>query len=187
MAKKAAVFFAILEIITNFAPVNKQNHPPMTNKLAILRAMAVLFLLTATLTLRAANVQYITITVDGREVSFSLAEHPVITYSHNTLVVKTAAEEVEIPVEKISGYTFTEEPSAIRDLKLAGNTTIGAGVVAFTSLTPGSQVVVVNAGGQQVASVTVSADGTAVVDLSRQPKGIYLLSAAGNTLKVINK
>ena len=187
LTKKATVFFAILENMTNFAPVIKQNILPMTKKQVILRTFAALFLLTATLFLRAASVQYINITVEGRQVSFSLAEHPVITYSHNTLVVKTAAEEVEIPVALVTGYTYSEEPSAIRDLKLAGNTTIGAGLVAFSALTPGSLVVAVNAGGQQVASVTASADGTAVVDLSRQPKGIYVLSAAGNTIKVINK
>ena len=89
----------------------------------------------ATMTADAANVQYLTIVVNGKAVSFSLAEHPVITYANNTLVVKTATEEVEIPVASISGYEFEEEPSAVRDLQL-GKPSIGGAAWCSPSCSP---------------------------------------------------
>lgn len=153
---------------------------------AILRSAVMTVMLIAALAMKAGNMQYLSITVEGKQVVFSLADHPVITYANNTLLVKTPTEEVEIPVAKISGYEFTEEPSAIRDLKLT-KPAIGGGLVVFSALQPGSTVTVAAADGRLLQTVSANADGTAIVDLSGQAKGVYVVSTKGGSIKVINK
>lgn len=41
--------------------------------------------------------------VNGKPMVFNLAEHPVITYTDNTLHIKTDASAVNVPVSQISG------------------------------------------------------------------------------------
>lgn len=155
-------------------------------KSILVRVVMTMVLWMATMTADAANVQYLTIVVNGKAVSFSLAEHPVITYANNTLVVKTATEEVEIPVASISGYEFEEEPSAVRDLQL-GKPSIGGGRVVFTQLQPGASVQVFTTDGRKVASATAGSNGTAMLDLSTQPKATYVVKSPESSFKVINK
>ena len=69
----------------------------MKEKAFLRLALMALLLLTATV-IRAGDVQYLTIMVQGKPVSFALSDKPVITYQNNQLVVTTAEETVEIPV-----------------------------------------------------------------------------------------
>ena len=45
----------------------------------------------------------LTFIVNGKPMVFNLAEHPVITYTDNTLHIKTDASAVNVPVSQISG------------------------------------------------------------------------------------
>ena len=151
-----------------------------------IRMALMLAFMLSTLTMSAAGVEFLTINFGGKEVSIALADHPVITYAHNTLLVKTTTREVEIPVASITGYGFTEEPSAVRDIQ-RNKPSFADGHVVFTQLQPGTTVTVTAADGRQMITATVAADGTAVADLSRLPKAVYVVKAQDTSFKIINK
>ena len=59
-----------------------------------------------TVTVKVSQVtkgECLTFMVNGSPVDIVLSEHPIITYTNNTLHVKTAAKTVDIPVKDISG------------------------------------------------------------------------------------
>lgn len=132
------------------------------------------------------DVQYIIIKTPTQTVAVPLAEHPVITYANDQLVITTAEKQVEVPVAEIAGYTFTEEvPTSIRDVKV--NAQHKQGMMAFNHLQAGTHVALFNAKGEQVRTSTAQADGTAVVDMHGLPKGVYIVRADQLSIKVINK
>lgn len=132
----------------------------MRKKTLFRLALMALLLLTTTV-IRAGDVQYLTIMVQGKPVSFALSDKPVITYQNNQLVVTTAEETVEIPVADISGTGFEETSTAIRNLMSGGKPQVGWGRVCFTNLTPGTPVQVFTTDGRSVAETKADADGTA--------------------------
>lgn len=136
---------------------------------------------------RASNdVQYIKIQTSKGTVAVALADKPVITYANDQLVITTTKEVVEVPVTEITGYNFTEEnPSAIRSIEV--NRQYKHGLVAFDQLQAGATVALYNAKGEQLLTTTAQADGTAVVDLHEQAKGVYIIRADKLSFKIINK
>ena len=158
----------------------------MKKKTFFRSTLMALLLLTATV-IRASDVQYLTIMVQGKPVSFALSDKPVITYQNNQLVVTTAEETVEISVAEISGTGFSETSTAIRNLMSGGKPQVECGRVCFSDLTPGTSVQVFTIDGRSVAEAKADADGTALVSLSEFPKGTYLLKTGRQTIKMINK
>lgn len=158
----------------------------MKEKVIFKSALMALLLLMATV-IRASDVQYLTIMVQGKPVSFALSDKPVITYQNNQLVVTTAEETVEISVAEISGTGFSETSTAIRNLMSGGKPQVECGRVYFSDLTPGTLVQVFTADGRSVAEAKADANGTAQVSLSELPKGTYLLKAGKQTIKIMNK
>ena len=119
----------------------------MKEKVIFKSALMALLLLMATV-IRASDVQYLTIMVQGKPVSFVLSDKPVITYQNNQLVVTTAEETVEISVAEISGTGFSETSTAIRNLMSGGKAQVECGRVCFSDLTPGTPVQVFTADGR---------------------------------------
>ena len=158
----------------------------MKEKVIFKSALMALLLLMATV-IRASDVQYLTIMVQGKPVSFALSDKPVITYQNNQLVVTTAEETVEISVAEISGTGFSETSTAIRNLMSSGKPQVECGRVCFSDQTPGTPVQVFTADGRSVAEAKADANGTAQVSLSELPKGTYLLKAGKQTIKIMNK
>ena len=62
------------------------------------RFLVLLAVVASTVLARAVNVEYLTFNVDGNPVVIALAEHPVITFTDNTLHIKTEKETIDIPV-----------------------------------------------------------------------------------------
>ena len=149
--------------------------------------LPVALLLAGTSLARAADVQFLTLMVNGEPVIISLAEKPVITFTDNTLHIVTEATEVDIPVADITGGTFVEDdPSTIKDPDLV-KAMMSAGRVCFSGLEPFSTVNVYNVNGQLLKKQTAGNDGTVVIDLSNQPKGCYVVRSATQTIKFTNK
>lgn len=130
------------------------------------------------------DVQYITIKTPTQTVTVALADHPVITYANDQLVITTEEKQVEVPVAEIMDYNFTEEPSAIRNIELTPQ--YKQGLVVFDRLKAGTVVRLYNAKGEQLRTISAQPDGTAVVDMQGLPKGVYLISADKLSIKIIN-
>ena len=114
-----------------------------------------------------------------------LAEHPVITYSGNTLHIKTASTVVDVPVSEITDCVF-QNATSIRSVEIPGLQTL-RGELQFSSLIPGSRVEVFNVEGFKLQEVVVDSEGKAKVSMDHLPKGVYVIRSASQTIKIINK
>ena len=130
---------------------------------------------------------YLTIVIQGKPVSFTLSDKPVISYLNNQLVVATSKETVEIPVGDISSIVFSGTSTAIHNLMSEGKPQVKGGLAYFSDLKPGTLVYVFTSDGKNIAKVKADYNGTAQVSLSDFPKGVYLLKAGKQTIKIINK
>ncbi|MBR6112746.1 MAG: T9SS type A sorting domain-containing protein [Paludibacteraceae bacterium] len=124
----------------------------------------------------------------GDKYSFLLADKPVITFSSGDLVVNGEAETA-YSIEGVKNFHFTEGEAssssnlakdAIRIISL-DNTTIKVENIESQSI-----VTLVNVSGALISLTKADSEGTATVSLS-QAKGVYILTAAGKSFKIIKK
>ena len=134
---------------------------------------------------RAGNVEYLTFNVDGNPIVIALAEHPVITYTDNTLHVKTEKDTIDIPVKKLSGTAFTET-TGIKGID-SPQLQMEAGSVCLMNLPSESKVIVYAADGTEKLSLTADSNGQAIVNVDNLPKGIYIVKSAKQSVKITNK
>lgn len=149
------------------------------------RLLMAVMVMAAALQARAASAEKLTFTVNGEKVEIILAEHPVITYTNNTLHVKTDTETIEIPVSEISGGSF-DNPTGIQTLEMADMENRN-GEIRFSHLKPGSPVEVFSFDGVKLSTTTADGEGKAVVSAGQLPKGAYIVRTASQTIKIVNK
>lgn len=144
-----------------------------------------LFMVSSYMSVHAEGVEYLTLNVGGTPVIIVLAEHPVITYTDNTLHIRTAKETIDVPVSQISGTEFSETSNirVVENKQLQ----IQEGSLYFNELPRGSKVSVFAANGIEVSSANVDEDGRAIVNMSSLPKGIFVVKSATQTFKITNK
>lgn len=145
-----------------------------------------LMLLAGASGIKADEVQYLTLIVNGSPVRFALSDHPVITFENNQLVVTTSTESVSVPVTEISIGGFTDDLTGIYQLEAAPKGARG-GQVHFSGLRAGTLVTVYNTEGKKVMQQPAQSDGSANVDLRSLAKGIYVVKSPTQTLKVANR
>jgi len=149
------------------------------------RILLLFALVTMTMYGRAGNVEYLTFNVADNPIVIALAEHPVITYTDNTLHIKTAKETIDIPVSQLSGTTFNET-TAIKSID-GSQLQMKDGSFCLMNLAADSKVIVYSADGIEKLSTTVDANGQAIVNIGSLPKGVYIIKSANQTIKITNK
>ena len=147
---------------------------------------------------RALNVEFLTFMVKGKPVVISLAEHPVITYTENTLHITSTIEEtgsgesgstpvvttIDIPVEEMSESASFEAGINSPEIEKPN---LEAGRLLFSQLPADSHVTVYSTDGKVISKATVGSDGQVIVDILRLPAGIYVVKSASQTIKITNK
>lgn len=130
----------------------------------------------------SSNVEYLTFNVSGSPVVIALAEHPVITFTDNTLHIKTAKNTIDIPVNEFSGAVFSETTSIkyLKDPKVQLN----EGCVCFHQLPPESKIKVYATNGKEVLSDAVDGNGQVVINLNSLSPNVYIIKSATQTIKV---
>lgn len=124
----------------------------------------------------------------GDKYSFLLADKPVVTFSSGDLVVN-GESETSYSIEGVKNFHFTEgEASASENLSKEAMRIISLDDATIRVENIGSQSIVtlVNVSGALTGSSKADSEGTATVSLP-QAKGVYILSAAGKTFKIIKK
>ena len=144
-------------------------------------------LLLTTITMRAVDVQYLTIEVQGKPVSFALSDKPVISYQNNLLKLSSTKETIEISIADITSFRFEETSTSIRNVMSGYKPLVKGGVVFFSDLTPGTLVQVFSTDGRKVAETKVDTNGTAEVNISVLAKGTYIIKTEKYTIKYMNK
>ena len=157
----------------------------MQKNITLRRCLLLCLLAVTTCMARAANGEVLTIHAGGSPVSIALAEHPVITYSNNTLHITTAMTSIDIPVSEITGINFLD-PTGIRPV-IIPDFQAENGELRFSKLPAGSKVDVFAVGGTKLLTTAVDNDGQATVSLDRLPKGAVIVKTATQTIKITNK
>jgi len=119
---------------------------------------------------------------DGTKAEFMLADEPVVTYSGNYLVLKTATKEVSVSVTSIINLSFVDRytPTKIESAPTADG-------VLFRQLPAGSEIRVFTVDGKSVCTQKADSDGSVGLDLSRLPKGVLIIKTPETTIKVNNR
>ncbi|MBP5546987.1 MAG: hypothetical protein J6X59_06920 [Bacteroidales bacterium] len=126
-------------------------------------------------------------TADGQTV-VALADQPVITVADGMLVVKKGGAEVlSVALDKVRNYSFADDASTGIKEALAGKGGLKEGHVYMTQVKAGEVIDIFAADGRRVGSQRVSADGLVDVDLTAQPKGVYIVKSPTTSFKVFNK
>ena len=133
----------------------------------------------------ADNVQFITVTSKGVTTSIALSEHPTIYYKNNIMRISTSDKDIEFPVEDIEKYEFTATPSKIENVY--ANKTIEDGQAFFSSLEPGSKIILVNLKGETIYSTVVPDSGISTIDLNQFPNGVYIIKTLHHSFKIFKK
>ena len=119
---------------------------------------------------------------NGTKTVFLLADAPVVTYSGNTLVLKTTQKEASMPVEGIENVTFEEYSVPT----LIDEATITSDGILFRQLAAGSEVQVYTVDGKTVSTLKADGSGVVALDLSALPKGVLIIRTPDTTIKVNN-
>ena len=118
---------------------------------------------------RLLAVEYLVLSQsDGIVINIKLADNPKITIRSNTLFVTTAKQEIKVPIETLKEYKLSNTPTAIK---------------TPTTTEAGYQIL----GIYSIDGKKVSAGTSSTIDLSSQPKGIYIIKLKQKKYKFINK
>lgn len=148
------------------------------------------FLLTALIAVSATTMmaddnsyRYLTVQTDSEEQSIELATIKKITFEDSNVLITTTEGTVTIAQNDLQKLFFTTTPSAIKSLPGKAK---GLVVTAGTLVANGNGLLYIyNASGmlQHMAMV----EGKARISLSNLPKGLYIISLGGETIKVTHK
>lgn len=149
---------------------------------------ALVALLLGIMTLNAAATHLTVELKAGNKYNFLLADKPVITFSNGELVVNGNAE-TSYSIDGVKNFHFTEGENTAAETISAGDiriVSIDNATIQVQNLDASSLVTLVNVYGQVLTSVNADSEGVATVKLP-EAKGVYVLTAAKKSLKVIRK
>ena len=157
----------------------------MQNNGILKRLLMLLALISALMSVQATEVEYLTLNVVGNPVVIALAEHPIITYTDNTLHIQTTTETVDVPIDQITDISFLGTTS----IKTVTNPQfqMEAGNICFQQLPKGSKVSVFDINGIVALSSIVDDTGKTVINICSLPKGVYVVKSSKQSFKIANK
>lgn len=150
-----------------------------------LKVLLLSFLMASPPCVQAASVEYLTLNVSGTPIVIALAEHPVITYTDNTLHVQTAAKTIDIPVNQISGVAFTETTGITTNEYYPIQ--LNEGYLYFEQLKPDTKIIVYSVNGLEVLSKSVDSSGRTFIDTSTLIGDVFIIKTDKQTIKVTKK
>ena len=123
----------------------------------------------------------------GGEVSYVLAERPVMTFSGGQMVVTSADGQAEYALGDVEEFRFADRPSAIADVKTneVRFVRLPGGGARIYGVAGESDVMVFDAGGRAVPATVTPGSGYADIQLGRAAHGVYVIKAKGMaTIKI---
>lgn len=101
------------------------------------------------------------------------------------MVVTSNLTTITIPLVDVNYYTFSKGATII--VPVVNTPQFADGRVVFQGLSQSAEVCIYSLDGRLVSKQTADHDGRAVVSLNQFPKGVYVISAGGRKIKVMNK
>lgn len=159
-------------------------------KTVLNRLIVLLSVMLLGLTAKAQTAQYLIVTQqDESQVSFALAEKPVITLTDGIFKAETTTQTLEIALADVLNYKFSDQApyTDIDQVKTDAKPVIEAGKAHLDALKPGTVVNVFTVDGRRAASASAGADGTVDIDLSGLGNGVFILTTPSASYKIYNR
>lgn len=159
-------------------------------KTVLNRLIVLLSVMLLGLTAKAQTAQYLIVTQqDESQVSFALAEKPVITLTDGIFKAETTTQTLEIALADVLNYKFSDQApyTDIDQVKTDAKPVIEAGKAHLDALKPGTVVNVFTVDGRRAASSSAGADGTVDIDLGGLGAGVYILATPTASYKIYNR
>ena len=122
---------------------------------------------------------------DGKNAAFLLSETPAVSMENDKLTVTTTSTTAVYDLIKIQSFTFATV-SGINNVvveeempKLKGDSYIVPGANAI--------IRIFSIDGKKVSVNPIYSGGFTILQLSSLPTGIYIISANGNSVKIVKK
>lgn len=160
------------------------------NKKTFLSIVAVCCLLTCSQRI-TAQVKYLVVTQQGdRQTTFALADQPTVTTTGGELKVEDAEQSISVALAEVVHFVFAVEPPVPTTIdSTTGNAAISMrqGEVILTGLQPGSIIDVYTIDGRLCSQMRADANGSALIDMTTQGRGVFILQTQEQSLKITNK
>ncbi|MCQ2209050.1 MAG: T9SS type A sorting domain-containing protein [Paludibacteraceae bacterium] len=137
----------------------------------------------------SAEATYLTVELNaGNKYNFLLADKPVVTFKSGDLVVN-GNSETSYSIEGVKNFHFTEgdvtkvEQLSSEEIRIVS---LDEATIQLQNLDKQAVVTLMNVSGMLISSSKTNEDGTAIVSLPKT-KGVYILSVAGKSFKIIRK
>lgn len=106
------------------------------------------------------------------------------------VIAGETAPDLEFPLDEMISYYFSRVQSGIESV--AGDDhgvaiRVDAGSLTVKNLASGTRATLYNAQGITVTSASAAADGTAKIDTSALPTGVYIVSYGNLSTKIVKK
>ena len=142
-------------------------------------------LLLFTTAIFAGNESIIIKQKSGNETVLELSTNPVITFEGEDMVITNSFTTISFPIMDIDGYTVSSSSSGIEEVPDMPH--YQNGHVILNQVPKGASVFVYDIDGKIVNRLYSNKTGQAVVSLDNISKGVYVISAPNQSIKVFNK
>ena len=156
----------------------------------IMKIRFLLLLLTVLMMPVIANAQAQTLVLwhaDGTTTDVDLDSEPKVTFTDNTMLIKSDVLDMEYPAQEIVRFTFKGKGTGIDTPHDDADYQQQNGRIVFHRISASENIAIYRPDGIRIP-VRLTIEGSdAVLSLSSLPKGTYIISVNGRTSKFIRK
>ncbi len=127
---------------------------------------------------------------NGGSVNYVLEQTPTVTFTPASLHVESATLSDDHTLSEVSHFTFEDLDLSALPCLTANDSriTVTDSQVKLEGFTPGASVNLADAQGIVYAGGVVDGNGTVILDISRVPNGVYIISTTDNkSFKIFKK
>ena len=121
----------------------------------------------------------------GSQTELALGDNPMLSFKNDSVVVTCNSKEIMFNLSEVTDYHFISHTPSLSDA--TAEPTFTPDDATFSGLKAGTRILVFTTNGQLVTTIQAAEDGTAKVNLSHLPRGIYILRAPGKSFKILNR
>lgn len=127
---------------------------------------------------------------DGQKFSFGFDDKPVIIYTENDLVLKTAKTEVQYPLASLAKLTFSDPDTGVDPVsvdQISPEISLDNYMINITGAKADIKVNVISSDGKTLAAYKTDSEGTVTFSIADLPVGIYIINSESLTCKILKK
>lgn len=127
---------------------------------------------------------------DGQQFGFGFEEKPVVTFTDNTLIIKSTKIEVQYELAKVAKFTFDDVEDAVFGIKAddaKASITLDEYTVSISGAEADITVRLIASDGKLLQSYKTNQDGSVTFSIAELPEGTYIIVSESLTCKILKK